>query len=99
MQEILFDDFSGQHQKVWASTTARILSTESTNVGRSTEPNERFRLDVLVIECKQREFSLAFPGTFVRITACSTILSMFFTFLSRELLGVLVVCVFCEVCG
>lgn len=96
MQEILFDDFSGQHQKVWASTTARILSTESTNVGRSTGPNERFRLDVLVIECKQREFSLAFPGTFVRI---STILSMFFTFLSRELLGVLVVCVFCEVCG
>ena len=77
MQEILFDDFSGQHQKVWASTTASILSTESTNVGRSTEPNERFRLDVLVIECKQSEFSLPFPGTFVRI---NTIFSMFFTF-------------------
>lgn len=50
MQEIFFGDLYGQHHKALASHNAPMLSVGAAILRRSNEPNEIFRLDVLVIE-------------------------------------------------
>ena len=50
MQEIVFGDLYGQHHEALATHNAPMLSVEAAILRRSNEPNEIFRLDVLVIE-------------------------------------------------
>ena len=50
MQEILSADLSDQHHNPSAYNSVPMLSVKTTILGRSNEPNEVFRLDVLVIE-------------------------------------------------
>lgn len=50
MQEIFFGDLYGQHREALSTHSALMLSVEATILRRSNEPNEIFRLDVLVIE-------------------------------------------------
>lgn len=56
MLEILSGYFLDLPEKSWNSTRARVFSTEAANVGRPMLISERSALDVLVIECKQREY-------------------------------------------
>jgi len=54
MQEIFLGNLYGQHQKPLATHSAPMLSVEAAILRRSNEPNEIFRLDVLVIEYVSR---------------------------------------------
>ena len=50
MQEIFFGDLDGQLHRALATHNVSMLSFEAAIPIRSKEPNETFRLDVLVIE-------------------------------------------------
>lgn len=50
MQENFLGDLYGQDHKALATHNALMLSVEAAILRRSNEPNEIFRLDVLVIE-------------------------------------------------